>query len=213
MSALNGEVRQCEGSLVTTSSWLSRMMGRLPAGDCVTSCAQLTRSGAALPPRGRQAQMLARPGAISKTLLSMPSRSKIRLKNSAARDSFPGGLVVLICRYSRSHCSAKSAYCAIRSAAMASEAIAVAFGAGFFAAATAQRETANITDRTEREKRNEKNKRPPVTTATDCEPSRISREIRNRRQNRPQEAAITPCWLLATDFWLLALRQFCRRRG
>ena len=165
MSALNGEVRQCEGSLVTTSSWLSRMMGRLPAGAWATSCAQLTRSGAALPPRGRQAQMLARPGAISKTLFSMPSRSKIRLKNSAARASLPGGLVVLICRYSRYHCSAKSAYCVMRAEGMASEARAAAFATGFFAAATAERKIVSITGTTERERRNEGNKRPPVRTA------------------------------------------------
>src|ERR1051326_7747139 len=40
------------------------------------------------------------------------------LKKAAARDSFPGGFVVSIRRYSCSHCTAKSAYLFMRSAGM-----------------------------------------------------------------------------------------------
>src|SRR5579863_754644 len=51
----------------------------------------------------------------------MPSWSKIFLKNSAARISLPGGFVVSIRRYSRCHCTARSAYCFRRSGGMLSE--------------------------------------------------------------------------------------------
>src|ERR1700690_3509542 len=52
----------------------------------------------------------------------MPSWSRIFLKKSAARASLPGGLVVSIRRYSRCHCTARSAYCFRRSGGMLSEA-------------------------------------------------------------------------------------------
>src|SRR5579863_5839090 len=52
----------------------------------------------------------------------MPSWSKIFLKNSAARSSLPGGFVVSIRRYSRCHCTARSAYTFRRSVGMLSDA-------------------------------------------------------------------------------------------
>src|SRR5882672_2832512 len=52
----------------------------------------------------------------------MPSWSRIFLKKAALRDSFPGGLVVSMRRYSCSHSTAWSAYCFMRSAGMLWEA-------------------------------------------------------------------------------------------
>ena len=57
---------------------------------------------------GRTAQMFARPGEYSKIRFSMPSSSKIALKNLAAFTSLPGGLVVSICRYFCIHSTARS---------------------------------------------------------------------------------------------------------
>ena len=69
--------------------------------------------------RGIRAHRSARPGAYSKSWFSMPSCSKILLKNSAARISLPGGLVVSICRYFRSHSIARSEYWLSRSGRIA----------------------------------------------------------------------------------------------
>src|SRR5205823_14484878 len=56
----------------------------------------------------RRAQMLPRPGADDAVSNAMPSCAKIRAKNCIVRFSFPGGLVVLIWRYSRTRWTASS---------------------------------------------------------------------------------------------------------
>src|SRR6266566_3699570 len=52
--------------------------------------------------------MLPRPGADDAVSNAMPSCAKIRAKNCIVRFSFPGGLVVLIWRYSRTRWTASS---------------------------------------------------------------------------------------------------------
>src|ERR1051326_2661003 len=118
--ALKGGTRQRLGALVTTSSWLRRMIGRSFCGELWTSCSHVAFASFAA--RGRQAQMFSRPGAKAKTLFSMPSLSSCCLNHSAARASLPGGLLVSVCKYWRSSSRARSAYCAILSPGMRSEA-------------------------------------------------------------------------------------------
>src|SRR5262249_34023294 len=65
-----------------------------------------------------RAQRSARPGWYSKTRFSIPSSSKIFLKNVAARNSFPGGFEVSIRRYSCIHSTARSEYRLSRSGGM-----------------------------------------------------------------------------------------------
>jgi len=86
--------------------WFSRIIGRF--GDPLLCATRAHKS--------------ALPGANSKTRFSMPSASKIFLKNAADLASFPGGFVVSIRRYSCSHCRARSEYCLIRSAEIFAEA-------------------------------------------------------------------------------------------
>ena len=105
---------------MTTSMWFSRMIGR---------CASAVVCGT-------RAHRSPRPGAYSKTRFSMPSWSRIFLKNAAARISLPGGLVVSMRRYSCFQCTARSAYCFMRSAGMRDDAIA---GDGPFAGFAARR--------------------------------------------------------------------------
>src|SRR6266571_7122818 len=99
IAALNGGAFQCEASLVTTSIWFNKMIGRFAS---VVLC-------------GTLAHISARPGTYSNTRFSIPSASKIFLKKAADRVSLPGGFVVSIRRYSCSHCRANSEYCFSRS--------------------------------------------------------------------------------------------------
>src|ERR1700740_281071 len=71
---------------------------------------------------GNTAQRLARPGAYWKTWFSIPSASRIFLKNCAACISLPGGLVVSIRKYCCIHCTARSEYCCRWSAEIRAEA-------------------------------------------------------------------------------------------
>src|SRR5579863_6018376 len=60
---------------------------------------------------GIRAHKSPRPGAYSNTLFSIPSSSRIFLKNAIALISLPGGFVVSTRRYSCIHVTARSEYC------------------------------------------------------------------------------------------------------
>src|SRR2546428_12469694 len=94
IAALNGGAFQCEASLVTTSMWFNKMIGLF----------------ASAVPCGILAHISARPGAYSKTRVSIPFASKNFFKKGADRLSLPGGFLGLIRRDSFSHCRAKSGY-------------------------------------------------------------------------------------------------------
>src|SRR5204863_5194931 len=100
IAALNGGDFQCEASLVTTSIWFNKMIGRFASA---VLC-------------GILAHISARPGTYSNKRFSIPSASKIFLKKAAERASLPGGFVVSMRKYSCSHCRAKSEYFFTRSA-------------------------------------------------------------------------------------------------